>query len=66
MKLGISLAEVKLMEEFLKHHIQSEENADIKAGYIQGLNDLGELISGRISENLECFTFGVDDETKTI
>lgn len=63
MKLGISSAEVRLMTEFLKHQIQSEENADLKVGYIQGVNDLGELISARILENLEFYTFGVDDET---
>ncbi|MEQ9810329.1 hypothetical protein [Streptococcus jiangjianxini] len=50
------------MTEFLNHQIQSEENANLKAGYIQGVNDLGKLISARILENLEFYTFGVDDD----
>lgn len=52
---SISKAELTLMSEFLKGRIQSEENSDIKAGYVRGIDELSGLIEVRIDEKIEYY-----------
>ncbi|MBF0788202.1 hypothetical protein IR123_09975 [Streptococcus sp. 19428wC2_LYSM12] len=53
MQLGISSAEVRLVAEFLSQYNLSNDDPKYEEGYRQAIEDMKELLSEKIRQNVE-------------
>ena len=53
MQFGISSAEVRSVAEFLSQYSLSDDNPKYKEGYQQAIEDMTELLSEKVRQNIE-------------
>lgn len=53
MQIGISSAEVRLVAEFLSQYNLSNDDPKYEEGYRQAIEDMKELLSEKVRQNIE-------------
>lgn len=53
MQIGISSAEVRLVAEFLSQYNLSDDDSKYEEGYRQAIEDMKELLSEKVRQNME-------------